>query len=607
METANRSRRWTRLVALAGAAVLSASVGASVAGGAAGAPVGAGTAGARPATVLLPTGERLTVRWFGDRPRVGRAAGDTTRLTVFTAGDRVYAVPAEAMPYLDRTLDRGLFDVAALGAAERTAGAASSATTGPVRVPLTVTGSAAVPGLHATGPSTGWLDPTGAAAFGAALRDRIRQDPAGARTGSPVPGLTRLALPGAPAATVRPNYPMETLSITLTPPTGQTVLAAAVMVTNTDDTRKFWSFTAIDGNLAKVSVPQGHYTLIGDVLTAAPDGSPGTNYLPITTDLAVTTANQSTNLDANQATAESTYTTPATTALDTVNLDIAATDGVNDTYELGIFYGTEDQVLVQPTPEPAYGTLEFDTTEHRTDATGADWDLTAEWSTGIPADLHRTIKRSQLATVTDRVFADGATGTVGYSRGPVYPDLRGVEIGDAPTSATTHTNHLYGPPDVRWVSSVGRNVDAAGTGDEGMFAVPVAYPPGRSYRADWLRESLAPGFESTVTFPRPYCVVWPVTPATSKARRPAGRGCGCSRTAPRWRTPPTPTPSPSRSPRTSTATGSSPPWTVRRSASPAPPTAPRCTRWTRRPPPAPRCRTAGTARHPAPAPARSCR
>lgn len=493
MQTSTRSRRLGRLVAVAGAVALSASV-----AGAAGTPVlAAPTAATGPDTVLLPTGEHLTVRWAGDRPQLSRQAGDHTRFTTFTAGGRTYAVPAEAMPYLDRTLDRSLFDVAALAAAEKPAG----------RVPLAVTGDATVPGAHATGTSTGWLDRSGATTFGTALRDRIRRNPAGARTGAAVPGLTRLALAGAPApGTVHPDYPMYTLTVTLTPPAGQTVLNAAALIVNTDDSREYSGFTGLAGNLAKVSVPAGHYAIVGSVETAAPDGSFGTSYQPIDADYTVTGGGQTVALDANQATAEPTFTTPTATTMDFALAEIDPTDGVHEGSGLGIIYGNEDDVLMQPIAKPAHGVFEFDTVEHRTDTSGADWDVTADWPNGIPANLNRTIRPGDLATVHDRVFADGATGDTSYGFGPVYADLRGVQTNAAPIPATSHTTYLYGPSYVRWVADVYRATDAAQDGGEYLYGTPQSYPAGRAYQVNWFQESLAPGFAPGETFPRPYCV-----------------------------------------------------------------------------------------------------
>jgi hypothetical protein len=154
--------------------------------------------------------------------------------------------------------------------------------------------------------------------------------------------------------------------------------------------------------------------------------------------------------------------------------------------------------------------LEFDVAEHRS-ATPAgeapfDYHLTAEWLAGIPADLHRSVTADQLARVEDHVYAGGASGGRFFGRGPVYPDLRGGLDGNVVSNAGTLIDYVYGPPDVQWLAQIGQSSTDADIGSESMQTQPVAYSPGRTYRVDWFRESLAPGFTSTVTFPRPYCV-----------------------------------------------------------------------------------------------------
>lgn len=215
MDTRQHSRRRAGRALLVAGCLLAMTAGAAPASASApaaapGTPVVAG-----PATVVLPTEERVGVRWSGGTPLVSQAAGDRTPVTVVRSDGRVYAIPPEAMPYVGGALDLSLFDVAALATAE-TRGA---------RIPVTVTGTAPVPGVTTTGSSTGYLDGAGAASFGAAARAAVARDPGAARAaGTPVPGLTRLALSGAPTTTVHPDFPMETLTVSLVPPAGQTVV-----------------------------------------------------------------------------------------------------------------------------------------------------------------------------------------------------------------------------------------------------------------------------------------------------------------------------------------------------------------------------------------------
>src|SRR5882762_1213871 len=197
MSASTRHRRRRPVAWLAAAGVVAGLTGLAAAGPAPAAPAPttpSPTSSAvyrHPAQVTLPTGERLTLRWTGDVPQIVARPGDSVT-SVLTVGQHVYAIPAEAKPYLGATLDRSLFDVTALAAVEGSDG------TGTIPVSLAYAGAPVdVPCVRVTGPSgsraTGLVDSP--AAFGAALRNRLHSDPAGARrAGTPVPGLTRLTL-----------------------------------------------------------------------------------------------------------------------------------------------------------------------------------------------------------------------------------------------------------------------------------------------------------------------------------------------------------------------------------------------------------------------------
>ncbi|WP_344319530.1 hypothetical protein, partial [Actinocatenispora thailandica] len=484
--------------------------GPAPAGSAATAAAGTDRAGRAGTVVQLPTGERVRVRRSAGRTRVSRLPGDHSPLSVVTAGGHVYAVPPEARPYLGGALDLSLFDVAALASRGHPAAALASRgrPAAALAVSLRFTGTRrAVPGVQVESATRGEL--RSPAAFGAALRAAIRRDPAGARAaGTPVPGLRRMALGTATATTVRPHFPMHTLTVRLTPPAGQTVLGMAVLVTDADDSRAYSRYLPIGtDDYAKISVPAGHYLMVGNAVTADASGGFGAEYLPIAADYAVTGDDQTVTLDANRATATAGFTTPDDSTLVSVGMDVAVTDGVHEAPPgIAYSYAAEDQVLVQPTARPVHGVLELDAYEHRTGAAGDDYHLTAEWLHGVPADLHRAPGRGEFATVLDTVPGDGSAGGVSYGRGPVYPDLRGAMEIDPPVTATRHVDHLYGPADVRWVASVYRTVDAAtGTGD-GMDSTPERYRAGHRYRVGWFAPALGSGFAAGTPFPHPYAV-----------------------------------------------------------------------------------------------------
>ncbi|MGA8112568.1 MAG: hypothetical protein WCA46_02785 [Actinocatenispora sp.] len=513
-------RRLLRLTALGCAAAVVGSLAATTTAPASAGPPAARAASTshRPSRVTLPTGERLALRWYGATPRVSQLPGDHQPISIVRAGTHVYAFPVEAVPYLDAALDRSLFDVTALAAEQGPDGAGRI----PVALTFAGTGTAAkagVLGVRITSTSathaTGYLDGRSAATFGAALRSRVRHDPAGARrAGTPVAGLTRLALDAPRPRAVRPHFPMVTLTVNLTPPAGKTVLGADVWISNSDDSRRYQELVSVgEENYAKVSLPKGNYFLVGTVIVAADDGSFGAFYVPITVDYAVTADDQEVTLDANKATASASFSTPHPAELTDVYADVVAGDTLDSRNGRLFGYLAENQLLVQPTPKPRYGVLAFGTWERRSAAptgeTPFDYHLAEDWPSGIPADLHRTLTTEDLTRVEDHFVAPKGIDTVWLGRGPVFPGDRGGALGnDTLTDPTRHVDYLYGPPGVAWETSAGRSVtlDDDGFGTEHQWTGPVTFPAGRTSRVDWFRESLAPGFQSKETFPEPYCV-----------------------------------------------------------------------------------------------------
>jgi hypothetical protein len=497
-------RRFSRLTALASATALVASLVAT--------PAGAKprtVATSRPAAqVVLPTGERLTLQWQGDRPRIGRLPGDHTPMSFATVGNHVYAIPVEAGAYFGSAFDRSLFDVTELAAKEGRDG------TGPIPVSLTLANaSVSVPGVRITSRSgrhaTGYLDPR-SAAFGAAVRDRLQRGPAAARkAGMPVAGLSHLAL-DAPTGggTVHPDFPQVTLTVRLIPPAGKTVLDAVVFLANTDDGRKYSNFVGIGPeNYAKVSVPKGHYAIVGTVVTGA-GREDAVFCVPIVVDYTVRTNEQSVTIDANRATAVASFSTPQPSELLDAVASVIPTDRRRQPAGGMVYiYDAEDGVRVAPTPKPKYGGLAFSLFEYRSHAPAAgapfDYHLVDMWSAGIPANPHRAVRADELARIDDQVYAVNPADSRAFGRAPDYPNGPGVEISGPETKATHHVDYVYGQRGVKWTASAYQFGADSG---ESMWSPPIAYRAGRTYQVNWFRGLVAPGFIRQVPFPGPYCV-----------------------------------------------------------------------------------------------------
>ncbi|WP_230421578.1 hypothetical protein [Catenulispora pinistramenti] len=146
------------------------------------------------ASVVLPTGDRVTVGTGVNPPlTVDRTPGASDAFATATVGGDRYVIPAEAAPYVGRGLDLSLFDVTKLAAAPDPS----------ARIPVQLTFAA---GLIPTAPAgvtftavsgqsaTGYLTPDSGRAFAQALRDAIKADlAAGHQAGTaPASGTAQL-------------------------------------------------------------------------------------------------------------------------------------------------------------------------------------------------------------------------------------------------------------------------------------------------------------------------------------------------------------------------------------------------------------------------------
>jgi hypothetical protein len=439
-------------------------------------------------TVVLPTGEKLGLTWTNGRPRVTSVSNRTAPLTITNAGPDVYAIPAYAIPYLTSKLDRELFDVTKL----------ATIPAGKVPVSLTYSGQPVpVPGVTITSATKGTIDPS---TFGAGLRNHKL-----------AAGLTRLALDAPRSQVVRPQYEQVTLTVTFAPPPGVTIQGALAMITNTDDYRRYTNFVGIGPeNYIKVSLPKGHYTIVVNAVSVSADGQDFRYYLPIQTDIAVTSEGQSVAVEAGKATASPSFTTPRPATGADYGVDLVptrASDGI--AYGMGISYDAKTQIFVQPTSAPKHGILEFDAYETldstEPDGSPSTYHVTADWSSGIPANLHRTIRAAELARVVDRFFDTGTSTSRYFARGVAYPDLRGALVSYQIAKAPTHVDYVYGPSNARWVSNIGEDSDQTATAGVNIGSGALEYRAGKSYSVDWMRGQLGSGFFGGQTLPRASC------------------------------------------------------------------------------------------------------
>jgi hypothetical protein len=438
--------------------------------------------------VVLPTGERLAVPDRDGQPTVlPDRSGHVPRVTIARSGNAIYAIPDEAAPFFGRALDPNLFDITRL----------ATLPAGQVPVRTAFTGTAVpipgVTGANVTNPS----------AFGAALARRIAADPATARSAStPFAGVRNITLDRPADTVVHPDFPMVTLTVNAKMPTTGTVLGAFAVITNLDDTRRYdTTFEIPPGNTFNVSVPQGHYAVLGDVMTSGADGGIDHLYFPIVEDATVTQPEQAVTLDATRATASPTFSVPKPSDSRGGFLNLVSFDGqhISTQFIGGISepYDPSMQILVQPTPAPTHGVLWLSVQHERIASDPAaryTYDLAQAWQHGLPADLHTDVHPAQLATIVDHFHAAGSPLRPSFGRSATFPNWPQKESNqDTYPQPGEVTDYVYGPAAAKWQALVLQN-NATDDAILGAGSIPVTYRAGTTHREDWLGGPLGPGF-----------------------------------------------------------------------------------------------------------------
>jgi hypothetical protein len=223
------------------------------------APAGGASSAARPAQVLLITGDRLLA--LPGAPAAIIAGHHPVAFLSAVSCSQSLKIPEDALPYVGRGLDPSLFELAALEHAERG---------GRLPVQLSYHGIVpAVPGVtilrSGGGTAAGYLTAASARAFGAALRRQFAADRGRGSYGTDglfAHGLS-IALAGTHApARATPQFPMGTLTVTGKNLAGKPDTGDTVLVFNLDNCNKLdlgSSTNTFYHGTAKFSVPQGHY------------------------------------------------------------------------------------------------------------------------------------------------------------------------------------------------------------------------------------------------------------------------------------------------------------------------------------------------------------
>jgi hypothetical protein len=421
------------------------------------------------------------------------AKGPGRTLVTHRLGRHLYVMPAVAEPYVGRFLDQQLFDVASLRRA-RTA-------TGRVPVRIGYRGATpAVPGVRITsaakGVARGYLTAGSSAAFGRALAAQWKADE---KAGWPdrttlFSGVTKINLEASGAGPVTPKFPMYTLVVKAIGADGKPQPAGFYGLINVDDARAYVGFVAVADGEARVSVPKGTYSLIGDDF--AFDDATETADLRITVVDAyqVTRAGQTLTVDHRRATTTPTVKVPRkateTDALVSVDRgDAAGNGGFGSSY----FLDPRVRVHLSPAAKPTKGTF----------ALTQAWNLQEPGSSTpayaynlgraddrIPADLRTTFTAAQLGVVSSAYYGDGSAPDGAFLRYPTFGDSGGGGTLSPVRRATVRTEYVGARgSNAAWTDVALVNNEAFD--DPGFLDGPTRRIAAGSYRTErWFRGPL---------------------------------------------------------------------------------------------------------------------
>ncbi len=455
-----------------------------------------------PASVVLPTGERIQISGAGANPKVivrhGPGAPDVQVLRV--AG-HTYAIPIEANT---PELDPSMFDVAQLAQHQDR-----------IPVSLHLTGES-VPGVTITsrsgGSATGYLTPASARELGAALR---------AGRGN-VPGLQRMSLDVPQPGAVTPMYQQYTLDVHVKPPAGVTPDQNWLFVVNVDDARTFNNAFVFTGDDQRVSVPKGHYILMAQAISVpTTDGAPYRDWLAFTADVTVNGDGQTAVVDTSRATA-SPYPTfsnlPRPVTEQSMNLAYGISD---DRGQLAVnLDGSRDpsvEDFVQSVQGGRHGKISTVAWAQLDGPSSApdpySYYLAQAHANEVVGDERINVPQSDLATVQAHYYGDGRA-LVGFGgRDVVLPYLNPgfLSDGETPGAPGVRSEYVYSPPDATWVTDAQQELPDW-SAVIGELTQARAFRAGQTYREDFFRGPLAPG-----AFSQPGPAAWPYCQACRTA------------------------------------------------------------------------------------------
>ena len=453
--------------------------------------------------VTLVTGDRVAVRQRGGQTLYAvlpaRRSGPGAALQTYRLGQRTYVMPVVASAYLGRQLDPSLFDLALqpTGAQAR------------FRVTIRHTGSApTLPGVTVTadsaGVASGYVTPSSAAAFGAALVRQWLRDQGAVSGADLFAGITRISAAAAPGPAVDPHFTMYTLVVKGINAWGGRMRFGGGLLMNVDDGRKYAGFLQIEDGQARVSVPAGRYGGSVDWVGLAADGSVVLRQIPIPT-YRVSGAGQTLVVDARQATARPGATTPKPVSSTELVTEYSRTDeaGFGGIGSALSFDGRSD-FAVKPVGPVTVGTQRFALTFHGTTDTASPYTYDLSWADDrVRPDQHHSVGPAQLATVKTRFAVDQPRPESLMGRYAIDPSAPFFFTSLYPVQAPGSRTYYLGGEAATWGSVQWGDVRAD---DLGELSSARRYPHGSSSSEVWRRGPLAAGIPvNTAVDPFPLC------------------------------------------------------------------------------------------------------
>jgi hypothetical protein len=447
---------------------------------------------ARP--LILINGDLLLVRSAAGGQQVAvRAAVRGDDVISLRAAGRVTEIPAMAMPFIGHGLSPALFQVSALRQAE---------VHGRLPVRVSFTGRRpSLPGITVTrsagGTATGYLTPSSARAFGAALRRQFLADHATGRYGRD--GLfghgVQISLAGsAPLPVSPPAFPMHTLTVHGTDLKGRPDTGDDIFIVSADNVQRFFPLFGNDNifvnGTTKFSVPSGHYWAVATFFAG---NSLRTVVLPQFT---VRGAHSAVHVSAKSATSRVTAPTPRPSVNTETTFTIVRGEGQGGTFTFGQGAGGISLWVNPTTRKPTVGTLTTYTMITKLSPAGASpgyaYNLDFPGPDGTIPAQHFTVPAASVATVTENYYDDVKTKQGGWvAFGGTARQLRSGEFLEIFPLAMpqVQTQYFTAGPKVQWSNE---SFTALGSIFDSSNDVFRAYPPGGTQSQDWNRYPLHP-------------------------------------------------------------------------------------------------------------------